>query len=425
METKQDKIITFISALLAAVILVVVIACNVGNDSSKTDALENQSEKGNGNYTSTDLQASIIDSDGLIKGVVADETDSEEKASEKTTDSSELTAGAEPETVETVMEKAPSKYAGKFLVNVDEFLFVRAEGSADAQAVGKIYKGCGGDVIEKGTEWSKIKSGNVEGYIKNEFAYFDEELEAHESEFAGSTAKSTVNSLRIRKTADLNGTVIGTIDEGADVIINELGTEWTHVTYSGVTGYVSTNYLNITYQMGTGITTEEEQAEIAEEEARKATEAAAAAEAERARQQKQAQAVANSHFVETVQTSAYSISEEDAYLIACVVSAEAGGDIYEDQLAVANVILNRLKSGRYGNSVSNVVYARGQFTVTVNGALERYMTNGPLSVAVQATKDAISGVNNVPNYSNFCALYAANYSRYNEYTIIGAQVFYR
>lgn len=49
METKQDKIITFISALLAAVILVVVIACNVGNDSSKTDALENQSEKGNGN----------------------------------------------------------------------------------------------------------------------------------------------------------------------------------------------------------------------------------------------------------------------------------------------------------------------------------------------------------------------------------------
>lgn len=46
METKQDKIITFISALLAAVILVVVIACNVGNDSSKTDALENQSEKG-------------------------------------------------------------------------------------------------------------------------------------------------------------------------------------------------------------------------------------------------------------------------------------------------------------------------------------------------------------------------------------------
>ena len=93
METKQDKIITFISALLAAVILVVVIACNVGNDSSRTDALENQSEKGNGNYASSDLQASIIDSDGLIKGVVVDETDSEEKASEKTTDSSELTAG--------------------------------------------------------------------------------------------------------------------------------------------------------------------------------------------------------------------------------------------------------------------------------------------------------------------------------------------
>lgn len=425
METKQDKIITLISAFLAAVILVVVIACNVGNDSSKADALEKQSEKESSSYGSLDLEASIINSDGLVKGVAASKETEATQENEVEADVDDLTADAEPETVETVMEQAPSKYAGKFLVNVDEFLFVRETGSADAQAVGKIYKGCGGDVIEKGTEWSKIKSGNVEGYIKNEFSYFDEELEAHESEFSGCTATSKVNSLRIRKTADLNGAVIGTIDEGADVIINELGTEWTHISSSGVTGYVSTSYLNITYQMGTGITTQEEQAIIAEEEARKAAEAAVAAEAERARQQKQAQAVANSHFVETIQTSAYNISEEDAYLIACVVSAEAGGDIYEDQLAVANVILNRLKSGRYGNSVSNVVYARGQFTVTVNGALQRYMTNGPLPVAVQATKDAISGRNNVPNYSNFCALYAANYSRYNEYTIIGAQVFYR
>ena len=52
------------------------------------------------------------------------------------------------------------------------------------------------------------------------------------------------------------------------------------------------------------------------------------------------------------------------------------------------------------------------------------MDNGPLPVAVQATKDAISGINNVPNYLYFSALYAANFSRYNEYTIIGAQVFY-
>lgn len=424
METKQDKIITFISAFLAAVILVVVIACNVGNDSSKADALESQSENEQNSHSSADLEVSIINRDGLIQGINV--SDKETEALEEETIDNQLTAGAEAETVDTVMEQAPSKYAGKFLAKVNEFLFVRAEGNTEAEVVGKLYKGCGGEVIEKGLEWSKIKSGNVEGYIKNEFAYFDSELEDHENEFAACKATSKANSLRIRKTADINGSVIGTIDSGSEIIINELGTEWTHISYNGMVGYVATSYLDITYEMGTGITAAEEKAQIEAEEARKAAEAAAAAEAERLRQEKQNQAMANSQFVETIQTSAYNISEEDAYLIACVVSAEAGGDIYEDQLAVANVILNRLKEGHiYGSTVTAVVYARGQFTVTINGALNKYLNNGPLPVAVQATKDAIAGKNNVPNYKNFCALYAANYSRYREYTIIGAQVFYR
>lgn len=422
METKQDKIITAISAMLAIAILIVVIACSVGNDSSNAEALNNtDSAEGITSYDISDLEASIVKTNSMVVGM----PNSEEVSTEETNEIENETAGAQAESIDTVMEQAPSKYAGKFLANVNEFLFVRAEANTESEVVGKIYKGCGGEVLEKGTEWSRIKSGNVEGYIKNEFAYFDENIEGHEAEFANSKATVTVNSLRIRKTADSNGTIISTVDSGAEVIINELGAEWTHISYSGITGYVATAYIDITYEMGKGITIAEEQAAIEAEEARKrAAEEAAAAE-ERRKQEAHAQAVANSHFVETIQTSAYNISEEDAYLIACTVSAEAGGDIYEDQLAVANVILNRLKSGCYGNTVSGVVYARGQFEVASNGSLQRYINNGPLSLAVQATKDAISGINNVPNYNNFCALYAANFSRYTEYTIIGAQVFYR
>lgn len=423
MKTKQDKIITSISAFLVAVILIVVITCNVGNDSSNTETLNTTgSAEGITSYDMSELEASIVKTNNMMVGMPISEDVSEDNSE---IESENETAGAQAETIDTVMEQTPSKYAGKFFANVNEFLFVRAKASTEAEVVGKIYKGCGGEVIEKGSEWSKIRSGNVEGYIKNEYAYFDEEIEGHETEFANSKATVTVNSLRIRKTADSNGTVISTVDSGAEIIINEWGNEWTHISYSGITGYVATDYINITYQMGSGITVAEEQAAIEAEEARRrAAEEAAAAE-ERRKQEAHAQAVANSHFVETIQTSGYNISEEDAYLIACTVSAEAGGDIYEDQLAVANVILNRLKSGRYGNTVSGVVYARGQFEVASNGSLQRYINNGPLSVAVQATKDAISGINNVPNYSNFCALYAANFSRYREYTIIGAQVFYR
>lgn len=418
MDTKQDKIITIISAALAVVILVVVIACNVGNDSPSVDN-ENKTKEAETetNLEGLNFEASIIETNNFFVGIPVDETESLEAEEIET-------AEVEPETLDTVTVQAPSKYAGMFFVKVDEFLFVRADGNEAAEAVGKIYKGCGGEVLERGAEWSKIKSGNVVGYIKNEFAYFDDEIEAHESEFASSSATSTVDSLRIRNSADANSTVIGTLEPGNVATVNEYGAEWSKITYGGITGYTATSYLVFTYTMGNGITVAEEQAAIeAEAERQRLAQEAAEAE-ERRKQEAYQQAINNSQFVETIQTSAYNISEEDAYLIACVVSAEAGGDIYEDQLAVANVILNRLKSGRYGNTVSGVIYARGQFAVVPNGSMQRYMDNGPLPVAVQATKDAISGINNVPNYLYFSALYAANFSRYNEYTIIGAQVFY-
>ena len=105
--------------------------------------------------------------------------------------------------------------------------------------------------------------------------------------------------------------------------------------------------------------------------------------------------------------------------------AEAGGECYEGKLAVANIVLNRLNSGKYGNTISDVIYASGQFSVVRNGALDRAISNGPNSESVQAAADALSGTNNVSEYTSFCTLAVAKYGRYSAYSIIGNQVFYR
>ena len=105
--------------------------------------------------------------------------------------------------------------------------------------------------------------------------------------------------------------------------------------------------------------------------------------------------------------------------------AEAGGECYEGKLAVANIVLNRLNSGKYGSSISDVIYASGQFSVVRNGALDKAIANGPNSGSVQAAEEALSGVNNVPDYTSFCTLAVAKYSRYSAYSVIGNQVFYR
>ena len=60
-----------------------------------------------------------------------------------------------------------------------------------------------------------------------------------------------------------------------------------------------------------------------------------------------------------------------------------------------------------------------------NGALDKAIANGPNSGSVQAAEEALSGVNNVPDYTSFCTLAVAKYSRYSAYSVIGNQVFYR
>lgn len=60
----------------------------------------------------------------------------------------------------------------------------------------------------------------------------------------------------------------------------------------------------------------------------------------------------------------YQYSEEEKIYIARVVYAEARGEIFEGQVAVATVVINRFESGQFGSSVKKVVFARSQFAVS-------------------------------------------------------------
>lgn len=75
-----------------------------------------------------------------------------------------LNSGLAMETQEEKEEK--SEWSGKLMANVEDKLNIRAEASKESELAGKLYKGAVADVVEKGDEWSRIKSGNVEGYVK-------------------------------------------------------------------------------------------------------------------------------------------------------------------------------------------------------------------------------------------------------------------
>ena len=431
MKAMQDKIIAIITNMVLS-LAIIVVASTMGSDvTGKNEGEQNKLET---SYDKeADVNVSLLEKDELFVGVSIESNDSDEEESANEADTTV------PGTVDLYKDVCnvedfvnvpvrvinKSIYEDMFLVNVSEFLNVRAEAKADAEVVGKVFAGQGGEVIWQGDTWSLIRSGNVEGYILNEYAWFGEDIEAHVDEVAQLFAVINTEKLRVRSKATTNSTTLGMAVRGDKLEIVEVGDEWTKVIFEQASAYVATEYIEQIHVIGTGMTIEEEQEAIRAEEERQA-----AIKAEEERKRKEAEealekAIKNSGFAQTVQTSPYSLSEEDAYLIACCVSAEVGSSSYECQLAVANVILNRLKSGYYGNSVRSVIYAKNQFSVVKNGSIDKYIKNGPKSMAIQAVKDALAGNNNMVGYTNFIYLPCADFSKYSEYIIIGSEVFYR
>ena len=144
-----------------------------------------------------------------------------------------------------------------------------------------------------------------------------------------------------------------------------------------------------------GITIEEEQAQIAaqKEAERKAAEEKAAKEA--------AKAAKESKKTETTQGEAVSAGADDLTLLAAIIECEAGGESYECQLAVGAAVINRVKSGSYPNSISGVIYQKGQFGPASSGKLARKLSGRISSSCYSAAQEAMSGVDNTGGCTSF------------------------
>ncbi|MDR1018816.1 MAG: cell wall hydrolase [Lachnospiraceae bacterium] len=85
------------------------------------------------------------------------------------------------------------------------------------------------------------------------------------------------------------------------------------------------------------------------------------------------------------------VSVEDFTLFASILEAEAGIGGYNGMLAVATVILNRVESPRFPNTIREVIFAPGQFSPTWNGALNSILEKGPSITAQRVAEDALNG----------------------------------
>ena len=323
-------------------------------------------------------------------------------------------------------DKHKSDFEDKVISYCEDRVSIYAEPDEASDVVGCMYSRSQADILEKGEIWTKISSGNVVGYVKNVYMLFGEEADKVAPFIGDKTTVVEADVLNVYASADLSSAVIAEFYAGETINAYEEVGDWVLVECESGYGYVQEDGISSSYDLATAWTIDEENAYIAEQ----ARIEAERREAERVAAARAAQAQSTS--IGRTTNAAMSASDSEVYLLACIIEWEAGWEPYEGKLAVANVVLNRVRSPKFvQNSITDVIYAPGQFTGVLDGngnVSERFaalLANGPShQESYTAAGEALAGVNNIGDYLFFISVKKANYARYSQYTVINNHCFY-
>ena len=338
--------------------------------------------------TEMTAEAESIEAETETAKAVTEETEEEAAGTEE--EKTEAAAREEKEAAEVVAageteEAGNEEWQNRLMADVDEFLYVRAGGDENAEVVGKLYNGAVAEIVEVGDAWTHIISGNVDGYVKNDYCVTGEDAFAYAVENVETKAEIQTDGLRVRSEADEDGKILTAVSTGTTLTVDtaaETDDKWVAVKYGDSTAYVSADYVTTDLALGEAVTIEEEKAALA----KKAAEEAKAAQVSG---------------TQTVQKESVAASVDEVTLLAALIQCEAGNEIYEGQLAVGAVVMNRVRSGRYPGSVSGVIYEGGQFTPAGSGAVASVAANGPKASCIQAAQEALAGADNTGGATSF------------------------
>ena len=87
--------------------------------------------------------------------------------------------------------------------------------------------------------------------------------------------------------------------------------------------------------------------------------------------------------------AAGSSQTSNVQLLARAINGEARGEPYEGQVAVGAVIMNRVKSSKFPNTIAGVIYQSGAFTAVSDGQINVPISQG--STVLKAAQDALNG----------------------------------
>ena len=396
----NKKVIDSITVCGLCAMLTVTAVTNSGRSEVKAEdkVLANTGLEHTGYNSYAGVAATLFDYE---KGLTAENAVTVEK------ENVEMVAAAQDaqQEVQPQLTQEQQEWQTKLMPKVEESLNVRAQADEQSDIVGKLYKGSVADIVENDGTWAHIKSGNVDGYVNVSYCVTGTDALSYAYDTCGEIATVNTDGLRVRETANTESKALEVADQGKTYQVDRAAQApdgWIAVVSDSQTGYIAADYATRSLNTRVGITIEEEQAQIAaqKEAERKAAEEKAAAEAAKAAQKNTSENT-SSKKAETTQGEAVSAGADDLTLLAAIIECEAGGESYECQLAVGAAVINRVKSSSYPNSISGVIYQKGQFGPASSGKLARKLSGRISSSCYSAAQEAMSGVDNTGGCTSF------------------------
>ena len=262
--------------------------------------------------------------------------------------------------------------SGIGVIDAKDMLDIHAEANTASAVVGQVMEDGHVAILAKYNDWVQIQAGEIAGWVPAENLVEteisnEEAVAANEqviAERTGATASEDEFFAEEEVQQDETAALQAEASEAAQNEIEEVQAA----------------------EEAARLEAEAQAKEAAEEAAQLEAEAQAKAAAEEAaRLEAEAQQAALA-----AQTAA--ISAEELKLLANIIYCEAGSESYVGKVAVGNVIMNRVKSASQPNTITEVVYAKGQFSPVRNGSLQRALSSDKADAACyQAAIEALAG----------------------------------
>ena len=296
--------------------------------------------------------------------------------------------------------------SGIGVIDAKDMLDIHAEANAASAVVGQVMEDGHVAILAKYNDWVQIQAGEIAGWVPAENLVEteisnEEAVAANEqviAERTGATASEDEFFAEEEVQQDETAALQAEASEAAQNEIEEVQAteEAARIEAEAQAKAAAEEAARIEA---------EAQVKAAEEAARLEAEAqakAAAEEAARIEAEAQAKAAAEEAAriaaeaqqaalaAQAAQTAA--ISAEELKLLANIIYCEAGSESYVGKVAVGNVIMNRVKSASQPNTITEVVYAKGQFSPVRNGSLQRALSSDKADAACyQAAIEALAG----------------------------------